>query len=41
LNREGAALDIRPHGLDALLLLRLEKGHIIVGQDTDFEYYPI
>lgn len=36
----GRALDIRPHGLDALRLLRLEKGHIIVGQDTDFDTTP-
>jgi sarcosine oxidase subunit alpha len=40
LTREGASLGIRPHGLDALLLLRLEKGHIIVGQDTDFDTTP-
>ncbi len=31
----GTALGIRPHGLEALLTLRLEKGHIIVGQDTE------
>jgi sarcosine oxidase subunit alpha len=36
----GRELDIRPHGLDALRLLRLEKGHIIVGQDTDFDATP-
>jgi sarcosine oxidase subunit alpha len=36
----GADLGIRPHGLDALRLLRLEKGHIIVGQDTDFDATP-
>ncbi|HEY5656504.1 MAG TPA: 2Fe-2S iron-sulfur cluster-binding protein [Myxococcota bacterium] len=30
----GEPLGIRPHGLDALELLRLEKGHIYVGQDT-------
>ena len=36
----GAALGIRPHGLEALRLLRLEKGHIIVGQDTDFDSSP-
>ncbi len=34
LEREGAAFDLMPHGLDALELLRLEKGHIYVGQDT-------
>ena len=32
--REGAAWDVRPHGLDALELLRLEKGHLYLGQDT-------
>jgi sarcosine oxidase subunit alpha len=37
---EGAGLNIRPHGLDTLLLLRLEKGHIIIGQDTDFDTSP-
>ena len=36
----GRSLDIRPHGLDALKLLRLEKGHILVGQDTDFDTTP-
>jgi sarcosine oxidase subunit alpha len=36
----GSDLDIRPHGLDALRLLRLEKGHIIVGQDTDYDTTP-
>jgi sarcosine oxidase, subunit alpha len=30
----GKPMDIRPHGLDALELLRLEKGHIFIGQDT-------
>ena len=29
-----------PHGLDALRLLRLEKGHVLVGQDTDFDSTP-
>jgi sarcosine oxidase subunit alpha len=32
--REGTAWDLRPHGLDALELLRLEKGHVYLGQDT-------
>lgn len=36
----GADLGIRPHGLDVLTLLRLEKGHIIVHQDTDFDSTP-
>ena len=36
----GAAFDLRPHGLDALKLLRLEKGHFIIGLDTDFDSTP-
>jgi sarcosine oxidase, subunit alpha len=36
----GADLGIRPHGLEALTLLRLEKGHVIVGQDTDYDSTP-
>lgn len=31
----GAPLGIRPFGVDTQRVLRLEKGHIIVGQDTD------
>ena len=30
----------RPHGLQALFGLRLEKGHIIVGQDTELDTSP-
>ena len=30
----GAEFGLRPHGLDALEVLRLEKGHLYVGQDT-------
>jgi glycine cleavage system aminomethyltransferase T len=37
---DGRDLGCRPHGLDALLTLRLEKGHVIVGQDTDFDSTP-
>ncbi len=37
---EGADLGCRPHGLETLLRLRLEKGHIIVGQDTDYDSTP-
>jgi len=33
----GAALGIRPFGLEPQRVLRLEKMHIIVGQDTDSE----
>ncbi|MFN8573892.1 MAG: 2Fe-2S iron-sulfur cluster-binding protein [Gemmatimonadaceae bacterium] len=36
----GREFNIRPHGLDALKLLRLEKGHILIGQDTDFDTTP-
>ena len=36
----GADLGVAPHGLEALLQLRLEKGHIIVGQDTDYDSTP-
>ena len=36
----GADLGIKPHGLEALTMLRLEKGHVIVGQDTDFDSTP-
>ena len=32
--REGKALEISPFGLDALEVLRLEKGHLYLGQDT-------
>jgi sarcosine oxidase subunit alpha len=38
--REGADLGIRPHGLDALDVLRLEKGHIYLGQDTLPDDHP-
>ena len=31
----GAAHGVRPFGVEAQRLLRLEKGHIIIGQDTD------
>ena len=36
----GADLGIKPHGIQTLLQLRLEKGHVIVGQDTDFDSTP-
>jgi sarcosine oxidase subunit alpha len=35
LMQAGASLGIRPFGVEAQRLLRLEKGHIIIGQDTD------
>ncbi|MEO6624183.1 MAG: glycine cleavage T C-terminal barrel domain-containing protein, partial [Burkholderiaceae bacterium] len=31
----GAAVEIRAFGVEAQRILRLEKGHVIVGQDTD------
>jgi sarcosine oxidase subunit alpha len=36
----GADEGIEPFGIQAQRLLRLEKGHIIVSQDTDFETTP-
>jgi sarcosine oxidase subunit alpha len=39
LNPEGA-VDVQPAGLEAQRLLRLEKQHLIVGQDTDSESTP-
>lgn len=36
----GEDLGVRPHGLETLRLLRLEKGHVIVGQDTDYDSTP-
>ena len=36
----GADLGIAPHGLDTLLTLRLEKGHVIVGMDTELDSTP-
>ncbi len=34
LSMAGEPFDLLPHGLDALELLRLEKGHVYLGQDT-------
>lgn len=31
----GAPFGLKPYGLEASRILRLEKGHIIIGQDTD------
>ncbi|MHA1600419.1 MAG: glycine cleavage T C-terminal barrel domain-containing protein, partial [Alphaproteobacteria bacterium] len=36
----GAAHGIRPFGVEAQRILRLEKGHFIIGQDTDAMSYP-
>lgn len=38
---EGADLGIQPHGLDALEVLRLEKGHVYLGQDTLPDDHPL
>src|SRR3954454_24226031 len=35
LMKAGQDAGIRPHGLQALFGLRLEKGHVIVGMDTE------
>jgi sarcosine oxidase subunit alpha len=36
----GRDLHITPHGLQALFGLRLEKGHVIVGMDTELDSTP-
>jgi glycine cleavage system T protein len=36
----GNAIGIRPHGLQALFALRLEKGHVIIGMDTELDTTP-
>jgi sarcosine oxidase subunit alpha len=36
----GVDLGIKPHGLKALFGLRLEKGHVIVGMDTELDTTP-
>ena len=36
----GESFGVRPFGVEAQRLLRLEKGHIIVGQDTDGLTHP-
>ncbi len=36
----GAAFDIRPFGVETQRLLRLEKGHVIISQDTDGMTHP-
>ncbi len=37
----GSALGIAPFGIEAQRILRLEKGHIIIGQDTDAMSNPM
>ncbi len=39
--RQGEPLGIRPFGVEAQRLLRLEKGHLIIGQDTDGLTHPL
>ena len=36
----GRDLGILPHGLQALFALRLEKGHVIIGMDTELDTTP-
>jgi glycine cleavage system T protein len=36
----GGDMGIRPHGLQALFALRLEKGHVIIGMDTELDSTP-
>ncbi len=36
----GKSFDLQPFGVEAQRLLRLEKGHIIIGQDTDAMSHP-
>jgi sarcosine oxidase subunit alpha len=36
----GEAFGIKPHGLKALFGLRLEKGHVIIGMDTELDTTP-
>lgn len=36
----GRDMDIAPHGLQALFGLRLEKGHVIIGMDTELDTTP-
>ena len=40
LSELGTDLGVHPHGIDVLTRLRLEKGHVIVGQDTDYDTTP-
>ncbi|MEM7115351.1 MAG: 2Fe-2S iron-sulfur cluster-binding protein [Chloroflexota bacterium] len=36
----GKPLGVKPHGMEALNILRLEKGHIVVHQDTEMDSTP-
>src|SRR5262249_11065633 len=37
----GRAHQIRPFGVEAQRVLRLEKGHVLIGQDTDGLTHPV
>jgi sarcosine oxidase subunit alpha len=37
----GGTAGIKPFGVEAQRVLRLEKGHIIIGQDTDGLTHPL
>jgi sarcosine oxidase subunit alpha len=37
----GSVENIQPFGIEAQRVLRLEKGHIIIGQDTDAMSNPM
>jgi sarcosine oxidase subunit alpha len=39
--RAGADFGVRPFGVEAQRILRLEKGHVIIGQDTDALSNPL
>ncbi len=41
LTKAGEAFGMAPFGVEAQRLLRLEKGHVIVGQDTDAMTHPL
>ncbi|MFL5779215.1 MAG: 2Fe-2S iron-sulfur cluster-binding protein [Chloroflexota bacterium] len=40
LSELGSDLGVAPHGLQALFGLRLEKGHVIIGMDTELDTTP-
>jgi sarcosine oxidase subunit alpha len=41
LGEAGRDFGLRPFGVEAQRVLRLEKGHLIIGQDTDALSYPL
>ena len=40
LENAGSGLGLYPHGLDVLFTVRLEKGHFIVGMDSEYDSTP-